>query len=72
MPKYEEEVDGISTLKVHVIVNDVNDNAPKFTSKIFTGGITTEADFGIEFMHVKVLFCHVLQFSLPLIPSQRQ
>ncbi|KAJ8721348.1 hypothetical protein PYW07_002123 [Mythimna separata] len=55
VPKYEEHVDGISTLKVHVIVNDVNDNAPKFTSKIFTGGITTEADFGIEFMHVKAI-----------------
>ncbi|CAH0702289.1 unnamed protein product [Spodoptera exigua] len=54
-PKYDEEVDGISTLKVHVIVNDVNDNAPKFVSKIFTGGITTEADFGIEFMHVKAI-----------------
>ncbi|CAD0199964.1 unnamed protein product [Chrysodeixis includens] len=54
-PKYEEELDGISSLKVHVIVNDVNDNAPKFTSQIFTGGITTEADFGIEFMHVKAI-----------------
>ncbi|KAJ8730632.1 hypothetical protein PYW08_002045 [Mythimna loreyi] len=55
VPKYEQEVDGISTLNVHVIVNDVNDNAPKFISKIFTGGITTEADFGIEFMHVKAI-----------------
>ncbi|XP_022814914.1 cadherin-23 [Spodoptera litura] len=54
-PKYDEEVDGVSTLKVHVIINDVNDNAPKFVSNIFTGGITTEADFGIEFMHVKAI-----------------
>lgn len=54
-PKYEEQVDGVSTLKVHVIINDVNDNAPQFVSKIFTGGITTEADFGIEFMHVKAI-----------------
>lgn len=54
VPKYQEELDGISTLKVHIAVNDINDNAPKFLSKIFTGGITTEADFGIEFMHVKV------------------
>lgn len=37
-------------------MNDVNDNAPKFVSKIFTGGITTEADFGIEFMQVKVKY----------------
>ncbi|XP_047019108.1 cadherin-23 [Helicoverpa zea] len=55
VPKYDEEVDRISTLTVHVIVNDVNDNAPMFTNKIFTGGITTEADFGIEFMHVKAI-----------------
>ncbi|CAH1646513.1 unnamed protein product [Spodoptera littoralis] len=54
-PKYDEEVDGVSTLKVHVIINDVNDNAPKFVSNIFTGGITTEADFGIEFMNVKAI-----------------
>ncbi|XP_050562023.1 cadherin-23 [Spodoptera frugiperda] len=54
-PKYDEQVDGVSTLKVHVIINDVNDNAPQFVSKIFTGGITTEADFGIEFMHVKAI-----------------
>ncbi|KAH9634733.1 hypothetical protein HF086_017516, partial [Spodoptera exigua] len=36
-PKYDEEVDGISTLKVHVIVNDVNDNAPKFAIDLDEG-----------------------------------
>ncbi|CAB3223205.1 unnamed protein product [Arctia plantaginis] len=55
VPKYQEELDGISSLKVHIAVNDINDNAPTFVSKIFTGGITTEADFGIEFMHVKAI-----------------
>lgn len=59
-PKYQEDVDAVSSLKVFVTVNDVNDNAPRFVSKVFTGGITTEADFGIEFMHVKVR----LTFSL--------
>ncbi|CAG4973752.1 unnamed protein product [Parnassius apollo] len=54
-PAYEEAKDAISSLKVHVKVEDVNDNAPKFVSDIFTGGITTEADFGIEFMHVKAV-----------------
>lgn len=39
---------------MNVTVRDVNDNPPIFTRKIFTGGVTTEADFGIEFMHVKV------------------
>lgn len=42
-------------LKVIVQVTDINDNAPKFVSKVFTGGVTTEADFGTQFMHVKVI-----------------
>ncbi|XP_060803722.1 cadherin-23 [Amyelois transitella] len=54
-PKYEPEVDSLSTLAVKVTVTDINDNPPKFTRKIFTGGVTTEADFGIEFMHVKAI-----------------
>ncbi|KAG6445751.1 hypothetical protein O3G_MSEX004072 [Manduca sexta] len=54
-PKYRDDVDAISALSVHVTVNDVNDNPPKFVNKIFTGGITTEADFGIEFMHIKAI-----------------
>ncbi|KAJ0175756.1 hypothetical protein K1T71_008915 [Dendrolimus kikuchii] len=53
IPNYQEDLDKSSTLSVKITVNDVNDNPPKFVSKIFTGGITTEADFGIEFMHVK-------------------
>lgn len=43
-------------LKVIVNVKDINDNAPQFVNKIFTGGVTTEADFGTQFMHVKVTF----------------
>lgn len=43
-----------TTLKVIIGVIDVNDNPPKFVSKIFTGGVTTEADFGTQFMQVKV------------------
>lgn len=41
-------------LKVIVYVNDINDNAPRFVKRVFTGGVTTEADFGTEFMQVKV------------------
>lgn len=41
-------------LKVVITVNDVNDNAPRFVSKVFTGGVTTEADFATEVIHVKV------------------
>lgn len=50
-------------LKVIVTVDDINDNPPKFVSKIFTGGVTTEADFGTQFMHVKVRFKFILKFS---------
>ncbi|XP_043267778.1 cadherin-23 [Venturia canescens] len=42
-------------LKVIVTVDDINDNPPKFVSKIFTGGVTTDADFGTQFMHVKAI-----------------
>ncbi|XP_017844659.1 cadherin-23 [Drosophila busckii] len=38
---------------VHVRVLDINDNPPRFRSKIFTGGITTSADFGLRFMRVE-------------------
>ncbi|OXU32081.1 hypothetical protein TSAR_007838 [Trichomalopsis sarcophagae] len=42
-------------LKVVITVNDINDNAPKFISETFTGGVTTDADFGTEFMQVKAV-----------------
>jgi hypothetical protein len=41
-------------LKVTVTVSDINDNPPRFIKRVFTGGVTTEADFGTEFMQVKV------------------
>lgn len=46
--------DDDSLLKVSVVVNDINDHAPEFVKRVFTGGVTTEADFGTEFMHIKV------------------
>lgn len=41
-------------LKIIVTVNDINDNPPKFMNDVFTGGVTTDADFGTQFMNVKV------------------
>lgn len=41
-------------LRVVIKINDINDNRPKFVKRIFTGGVTTEADFGTEFMQIKV------------------
>jgi len=42
-----------TVVKVKVRVLDINDNPPRFRSKIFTGGITTSADFGLKFMRVE-------------------
>lgn len=43
-----------SLLQVLINVIDVNDNPPKFLKSVFTGGVTTESDFGTVFMSVKV------------------
>ncbi|XP_011499950.1 PREDICTED: cadherin-23 [Ceratosolen solmsi marchali] len=51
-------------LKVIIIVNDINDNAPKFINRIFTGGVTTDADFGTEFMQVKAFDFDIGQNSI--------
>lgn len=40
-------------LKVLVQVIDVNDNAPKFIHRVFTGGVSTATNFGTTFMEVK-------------------
>ncbi|RWS28589.1 cadherin-23-like protein [Leptotrombidium deliense] len=44
-----------SLLQVMVEVKDVNDNPPRFTKPVFTGGVTTEMDFGTIFMTVKAV-----------------
>ncbi|EFX79347.1 hypothetical protein DAPPUDRAFT_52523 [Daphnia pulex] len=41
-----------SLLKVIVNVKDINDNPLTFDKKVFTGGLTTEADFGSEVVRV--------------------
>lgn len=52
--------DDDSLLKVFVFVNDINDHAPEFLKRVFTGGVTTEADFGTEFMQIKVRIIHII------------
>lgn len=44
-----------SLLQVLIGVRDVNDNAPKMVKKVFTGGFTTDIDFGTVFMEVKAV-----------------
>ena len=41
-----------SLLKLIINVNDVNDNAPIFLQSIFTGGISTDIEFGTAFMTI--------------------
>ena len=41
-----------SLLELVVRVNDLNDNSPQFTQSVFTGGISTDIDFGTAFMQV--------------------
>ncbi|KAG9510252.1 Protocadherin Fat 4, partial [Fragariocoptes setiger] len=41
-----------SVLRVLVRVRDINDNAPEFTQRVYTGGVTTDAEFGTTFMIV--------------------
>lgn len=67
-PKLNEnndlEVFEDTIITIIVNVTDINDNPPKFVSEIFTGGVTTAADFGLQFMHVKVL---LTRYTLILI-----
>uniref|UniRef100_A0A6P7FSK3 Cadherin-23 n=1 Tax=Diabrotica virgifera virgifera TaxID=50390 RepID=A0A6P7FSK3_DIAVI len=44
--------DDDTQLKVIVRVLDVNDNAPKFIHRVFTGGVSTATSFGTKFMYV--------------------
>uniref|UniRef100_A0AAR5PBK0 Cadherin domain-containing protein n=1 Tax=Dendroctonus ponderosae TaxID=77166 RepID=A0AAR5PBK0_DENPD len=45
--------DDNTQLKVIVKVLDVNDNAPRFIRRVFTGGVSTATSFGTKFMSVK-------------------
>lgn len=44
-----------SLLRLVVNILDINDNAPQFVHKVFTGGVTTEADFGTELLQIKAV-----------------
>lgn len=44
-----------ATVRLKIKVLDINDNPPRFRTKIFTGGITTNADFGTKFMRVEAV-----------------
>lgn len=44
-----------TVVRIKIKVLDINDNPPQFRTKIFTGGITTNADFGTKFMRVEAV-----------------
>lgn len=44
--------DDATLVRVIVLVQDINDNPPKFVQKTFTGGVTTSANFGSEIMQL--------------------
>ena len=35
-------------------MDDINDNQPKFLRRLFTGGVTTESDYGAEVITIQV------------------
>lgn len=39
-------------VQVIVYVDDINDNSPEFVTSVFTGGVTTAADFGTKIINV--------------------
>ena len=49
----DPELEDASLLEVVVFVNDENDNAPVFTQRVFTGGVSTDLAFGTSFMRVE-------------------
>ena len=62
-----------SLLSIVVYVNDINDNPPVFSHKVFTGGISTDIDFGTAFMAVHAIdrdYASTLEYSLcsPITP----
>lgn len=47
--------DDATFVQVIVYVQDINDNPPRFVQKIFTGGVTTSANFGAEIMKLNAV-----------------
>lgn len=55
-----------STLvRVLIYVQDINDNPPVFTQKIFTGGVTSSTTFGTQFMKLTVcIYVNIFHVNL--------
>lgn len=60
MPIFQSLISGAlsedgTLVQIVIHVQDINDNPPVFVSKIFTGGLTTAADFGTTIMNVQAI-----------------
>lgn len=60
MPFFQSLISGAlsedgTLVQIVVHVQDINDNPPVFVSKIFTGGLTTAADFGTTIMTLQAI-----------------
>lgn len=60
VPKYQSLLSGAlsedgTLVQVVIYVQDINDNAPEFVTKVFTGGLTTAADFGTKIMQIRAI-----------------
>lgn len=47
--------DDPTLVKVIVYIQDINDCPPQFVQKVFTGGVSTSADFGTEIMTLRAV-----------------
>ncbi|CAG0922117.1 unnamed protein product [Notodromas monacha] len=64
-----------SLLNVTVFVNDINDNAPRFIKRIFTGGVSTDADFGLEFLELTAVdpdYGQNAELTFAIVPPIRE
>lgn len=48
-------IEDSTLVRIVIHVLDINDNAPQFVSKVFTGGVTTATTFGAEFMKLAAI-----------------
>lgn len=45
--------DDATLVRIVVLVQDINDNPPRFLQKVFSGGVSTSADFGTEILSLR-------------------
>ena len=72
---FDANITDSSLLKINIFVNDVDDNPPEFIERVFTGGISTDNDYGTALMTVQAIdpdVDTVLEYSVigNILPSE--